>query len=65
MLTVTPFPSSIRLGCQQREVDEPQYFDFGPSYGDAAFVIGYHYDFSISYYGIARDFLEYAKSFWN
>ena len=48
------------LGVKNREVEEPVYFDIGKSYNRAAaFVIGYHYDFSISYLGICRDLYQY------
>ena len=45
---------------KKREVEDPVYFDIGKSYNRAAaFVIGYHYDISISYLGICQDLYQY------
>ena len=50
------------FGLNNREVEDTSYFDASHSYGKAvAFVIGYHYDFSISYSGIIKDLIEYFQ----
>ena len=50
------------FGINYREVEDTTYVDVGKSYGAAAaFVIGYHYDVSISYSGIWADLVEYFK----
>ena len=50
------------FGLEHREVEDTIYLDVGKSYGAAAaFVIGYHYDVSISYSGIIKDIVEYFK----
>ena len=43
-----------------REVYEDEYIDYGISVGSsAAFVIGYHWNISISFHGMAKDLLDY------
>jgi len=49
-----------------REEGETLYFDEGISWGAAtAFIIGYHYDVSISFSGMIEDGIEYITSFLN
>ena len=49
----------------EREIEENPIFDYGKSGGKAAaYVIGYHYDYSISFAGMIRDVVDYVKERW-
>ena len=51
------------FGINTREVSDPYYTDVGLSSGVAkAFGIGYHFEYSISFSGMKKDFINYLNS---
>ena len=48
-----------------REISGTSYFDVGVSGGKAqAFAIGYHYNYSISFLGMAKDVFKFVEERW-
>ena len=53
------------FGINTREVSNPYYYNVGRSGGQAAaFVIGYHYDYSVSFSGMKDDFLNVVEKYF-
>ncbi len=62
-ITLGPQHSTFETFSGERTVEDPSYGDWGLSKGKAtAFIIGYHYNVSVSYWGIASDLYEYFMS---
>ena len=61
-VSVGPCSNTFENNTVGQERGEPSYFDVGFSGSWAeAYVIGYHYDYSVSISGMVRDFYEYFR----
>ena len=64
VFTIGPQNDTFEID-SKREVEDTSYFGVGISYGkSAAFFIGYHYNFSVSFSGMAIDIKNYIKQRW-
>ena len=64
-VTIGPQNNTYETFSGEREVEPSTYIDIGWSRGKAAaFVIGYHYNISVSFSGMFHDVMNYVEGHW-